>query len=437
MGTLWRTICRIACISKDLEFGLKRTGKGRLIKLVTFCRSMAEGTSSQPHGAWDGTANLPEHEVIGERSEVAEIQGTSTCLGEQFPKFAGGYDPKGAQSWVIKVERIFQTMGCPEGCKVPYATYLLIGEAKTWWMVAKMTIQKEWGRISWDVFRTYFLKNYLPMSWKASKAMELWELRQGCMSVEEYTVRYNDLVQYWSCYSEPENERILCAHYERGLRDDIRKVVCSLQLTNFIQLVTECLVAEEIIRGEQSVSQFGGSTKGKRVSEGVSEPCAQLIASGEGVRLSSKKRKRGCFRCGGPHLIKDCPQTSTQLVSQPVSPQQTLTTEASGRKDQECFYCGKKGHYRRDCWYLVGISTVTQGEISVRENIECFNCGKMGHYQKECRRLPRNYAAAHGKTIERPKKKVEVSITSVFQAVDSEELVRGKRYSCKRLLGVL
>ena len=257
------------------------------------------------------------------------------------------------------------------------------------------------------------------------------------MSVEEYTVRYNDLVQYWSYYSEPENERILCAHYERGLRDDIRKVVCSLQLTNFIQLVTECLVAEEIIRGEQSVSQFGGSTKGKRVSEGVSEPCAQLIASGEGVRLSSKKRKRGCFRCGGPHLIKDCPQTSTQLVSQPVSPQQTLTTEASGRKDQECFYCGKKGHYRRDCWYLVGISTVTQGEISVRENIECFNCGKMGHYQKECRRLPRNYAAAHGKTIERPKKKVEVSITSVSQAVDSEELVRGKRYSCKRLLGVL
>ena len=188
------------------------------------------------------------------------------------------------------------------------------------------------------------------------------------MSVEEHTVRYNDLVQYWPYYNELGNERILCAHYERGLREDIRKVVCSLQLTNFSQLVTECLMTEEIIRGEQSVGQFGGSTKRKRASEGVSQPCTQLITSGEEVRLPSKKRKRGCFRCGGPHLIKDCPQDPTQLVSQPVSPHQTLTTDASGRKNQECFYCGKKGHYRRDCWYLVGISTVNQGGISVRED---------------------------------------------------------------------
>ena len=101
-------------------------------------------------------------------------------------------------------------------------------------------------------------------------------------------------------------------------------------------------------------------------------------------------------------MIKDCPQTPTQLVSQLVSPQQILTTKVSGRKDRKCFYCGKKGHYRRDCWYL-----------------------------------PENLSEAQGRTVGKLTQLGKDSTMSSFQAVDSEELIRGKCYSCKRLLRVL
>ena len=70
------------------------------------------------------------------------------------------------------------------------------------------------------------------------------------MSIGECTSKFNELVQYCPQYQGVENEEELCAHYENGLRIEIKEMVGHLQITNFNQLVTKCRIFEEKHKGK-------------------------------------------------------------------------------------------------------------------------------------------------------------------------------------------
>jgi hypothetical protein len=55
-------------------------------------------------------------------------------LRNRPPTFKGRYDPDGAQTWLIEVERIFQVMQCSEVQMVRFGTHTLAEEADDWWL---------------------------------------------------------------------------------------------------------------------------------------------------------------------------------------------------------------------------------------------------------------------------------------------------------------
>ncbi|XP_027357213.1 uncharacterized protein LOC113866593 [Abrus precatorius] len=122
-------------------------------------------------------AQMLEALVHNQGGEPAEYRGLSAFTRHDPLKFEGGFNLKGSQRWVADVEKVFNAMGCREEHKVPYATYLLCGEAEDWWRFASQTLPQEDGYIQWEAFKTIFLGNYFPRDLKKQKAREFLKLR--------------------------------------------------------------------------------------------------------------------------------------------------------------------------------------------------------------------------------------------------------------------
>ncbi|XP_027357481.1 uncharacterized protein LOC113866882 [Abrus precatorius] len=211
-------------------------------------------------------------------------------------------------------------MGCREENKVAYATYLLCGEVEDWWRFVGQTSPQENGYIQWETFKTIFLGNYFPRDMRKQKTREFLKLKQENMTMGEYTAKFQELMKYWPHYQHGDGEEDLCAQFEHGLRPDIRAAVSVFQLTDLPTLVGKSRIFEANSRGKTvdtrgtspvrqdrrplrfSRGLYSGSNNSQ--SRGIS---SQERSSGSGFGTSSFRGPLKCFRCGGPHMVKDCP----------------------------------------------------------------------------------------------------------------------------------
>ncbi|XP_027357516.1 uncharacterized protein LOC113866917 [Abrus precatorius] len=190
-------------------------------------------------------AQMLEALVHNQGGEPVEYKGLSTFTRHDPPRFEGGFNPEGAQRWVADVGKVFNAMGYHEEHKVPYATYLLCGEAKDWWRFAGQTLPQEDGYIRWEVFSTIFLGNYFPRDLKKKKAREFLELRQGSMT-------------------HGDGEEDLCSLFEHGLRPDIRAAVSVFQLTDLPTLVSKSRIFEANSEGKTVDTRGSGPRRHDR-----------------------------------------------------------------------------------------------------------------------------------------------------------------------------
>ncbi|XP_016192368.1 uncharacterized protein LOC107633242 [Arachis ipaensis] len=174
----------------------------------------------------------------------------ATFLKIKPPTFRGTTNPTEAENWFQAIERALQAQQVLEDQCVEFATYQLMGEAQYWWQGTRCLLQRDNVAIPWNVFQSEFHKKYFPNSVRTAKELELLQLKQGPMSVAEYTNRFEKLCQFSRIFqgAPGDFEEWKCIKYEGGLRSDILSTVGPMEIRVFSELVNKTRVTEDCAR---------------------------------------------------------------------------------------------------------------------------------------------------------------------------------------------
>jgi hypothetical protein len=219
------------------------------------------------------------------------------------------------------MEKIFRMAECTEEEKVIFATNQFRGAAEDWWDTAQRRMITSGMEMNWDNFKRIMLEKYLSVSYKIKKEQEFLQLKQGNMSVTEFTRKFDEL----SHYEYAGNEIWKVNQYRHALRGKIYVVVSQHRLTSFDELVHNSLEAE---RGFDKAVREGSTTFDRRRDNFVDRHHEKLKPKGSlqnGKQTGSPRPTTNCKKCGRAHF-REC----------------RLGTDS-------CFACGQAEHYVANC----------------------------------------------------------------------------------------
>ncbi|KAL4287970.1 hypothetical protein AHAS_Ahas19G0239400 [Arachis hypogaea] len=164
-------------------------------------------------------------------------------------------------------------------------------------------------------------------NWEA-KEMELMQLKQGSLSVADYTNRFEELCRFSrACQGAPETyESWKCITYQRGLKDDIMTAVAPMEIRIFSDLVNKTRVVEECVMTVASSRDTRGGNTSRERDVYLGPRGQNFKRYGEGKRSRAYSPDMKCQECGSYHLNRPC-QLGKKL----------------------CYKCGAPGHLVRDC----------------------------------------------------------------------------------------
>nr|KYP72696.1 Retrotransposable element Tf2 [Cajanus cajan] len=210
---------------------------------------------------------------------------------------------------------------------------MLVGEAEHWWRGTYQMLAARGVTVDWECFRTVFMEKYFPESVRHAKEAEFMRLHQGGMTVSEYAMKFEHLARF---YLQGIAEAWKCRKFANGLRYELKRVVVPMAITEFPALVEKAKVVERLEGGNRVMRTAGGpsgSKKGESQRKPYDRPQSQQggPASRQSSSTTSGGRQSGgatlrCFRCAGPHFVRDCPYTESR-----------------------CFRCHQMGHESANC----------------------------------------------------------------------------------------
>nr|KYP33170.1 Transposon Ty3-I Gag-Pol polyprotein [Cajanus cajan] len=146
-------------------------------------------------------------------------------------------------------------------------------------------------------------------------------LHQGGMTISEYAMRFEHLAHF---YSQAISEAWKCRKFTEGLKQELKRVVVPMAITEFLALVEKAKVVERLEAG----SKRGGNQKkpyDRPQPQQRGPVIRQPADAARGGRQDGGATLR-CYRCVGPHFVRDCPHTESR-----------------------CFRCHQMGHESTNC----------------------------------------------------------------------------------------
>src|SRR5574338_1378114 len=179
------------------------------------------------------------HREENAHEELAKLLKTFSNLGGK--DFEGTEGVMGVQTWLRTLERIFADMQINDQRKRQIASRRLKGATLDWWEVI-ITGRPE-NEITWDQFKDMLEARFVPATAKATLLEEFIRLRQGSMSVTEYTQKFESLSKYGTMLIG--NEESKNSRFIQGLNAGLSRAMLPYNDKTFDQVINLTLSFEQ------------------------------------------------------------------------------------------------------------------------------------------------------------------------------------------------
>ena len=112
------------------------------------------------------------------------------------PDFFGKLEPNAFEDWLTTIEDYFDWFDVLEDRKVRYVRMKLKGHARAWWgSVEEQLCRTRRPTVSnWKEMKKRLKEKYLPIDYEEMMFEEMLQLRQGSLSVDQFTNHFHELI---------------------------------------------------------------------------------------------------------------------------------------------------------------------------------------------------------------------------------------------------
>ena len=137
------------------------------------------------------------------------------------PIFTGSKTSEDPQEFIDEVHKILVAMGATDIEKAELASYQLKDVAQTWCKMWQDSRVLGGVSITWELFKTTFLEKFFPREMREAKVEEFINLKQGSMTVREYSLKFVKLSRYDT--SLVSNSRDEMSRFLTGIAEDLEE----------------------------------------------------------------------------------------------------------------------------------------------------------------------------------------------------------------------
>lgn len=234
------------------------------------------------------------------------------------PEFNGTEGVLEAAEWIRQVEKIFEVLGCTDTEKVKLAAFTMKKEAGYWWEDKVRTYPEATHTWTWIHFKEQFDGKFLPYHARNDLRLRFYELKQGNMTVDQYSAKFMELSRY-----APEvicTEELKAERFVQGLRPYLFCRVSAFMHKNFEAAVATANVVE---KADHSLQASRNQKPHKRFRQNNQTSFAKRQNTGD--RDQGQRSRVTCAKCGKMH------KGVCRMVS------------------GACYVCGRMDHKRDNC----------------------------------------------------------------------------------------